>query len=90
MMPMRTTLTLDPDLAERLKALARERGVSFREVLNATLRAGLGAAGEAASRPYVLATRRMSLRPGIDLDRALRLADELEDAETIRKLELRK
>ena len=30
------------------------------------------------------------LRAGIDLDRALRLSAELEDAETIRKLELRK
>ena len=30
------------------------------------------------------------LRPGIDLEHALRLAGELEDAETVRKLELRK
>jgi hypothetical protein len=30
------------------------------------------------------------LRPGIDLEHALRFAGELEDAETIRKLELRK
>jgi hypothetical protein len=32
----------------------------------------------------------MGVRPGVDLDKALRLADELEDAEIIRKLELRK
>jgi ribbon-helix-helix CopG family protein len=28
---MRTTVTLDPDVDAKLRALARERGVSFRE-----------------------------------------------------------
>jgi hypothetical protein len=36
----RTTVTLDPDLAAELRALARERGVSFKEALNSTLRRG--------------------------------------------------
>ena len=86
---MRTTVTLEPDLAAKLRALARERGVSFKDALNGALRLGLSAAGDSA-RPYRLPTRPMRLRPGIDLDKALRLASELEDAETIRKLELRK
>lgn len=85
---MRTTVTLDPDLAAKLRALARERGVSFKDVLNSALRAGLSA--EARGRPYRLATRPLGLRRGVDLDHALRLAAELEDAETVRKLELRK
>jgi hypothetical protein len=34
--------------------------------------------------------RRMGVRPGVDLDRSLRLAGELEDAELVRKLALRK
>jgi hypothetical protein len=86
---MRTTVTLDPDLAAKLRALARERGVSFKEALNSTLRRGL--AGDGGSRRrYRLASRRLGLRPGVDLEHALRLAGELEDAETIRKLELRK
>jgi Ribbon-helix-helix protein, copG family len=86
---MRTTVTLDPDLAAKLKTLARERGDSFTGVLNAVLRLGLsGETGPA--RPYKLKTRRLGLRPGVDLDKGLRLAAELEDAETLRKLELRK
>ena len=85
---MRTTVTLDADVAARLKALARERGMSFKEALNGALRRGLS--GPVAARPYRLATRRMTLRAGIELDKPLRLAAELEDAETIRKLELRK
>jgi hypothetical protein len=87
---MRTTVTLDPDLAAKLRALARERGVSFKEALNSALRLGLTAGGGSSKRSYRLPSRRLGLRPGIDLDQALRLAAELEDAETIRKLELRK
>jgi hypothetical protein len=88
---VRTTVTLDPDLAAKLRALARERDISFKEALNSALRRGLAAAGTAdATRPYRLASRPLGLRGGIDLEHALRLAGELEDAETIRKLELRK
>ena len=86
---MRTTVTLDSDLAAKLRALARERGISFKEALNSTLRRGLASGGGSPQR-YRLASRRLGLRPGVDLEHALRLADELEDAETIRKLELRK
>jgi hypothetical protein len=38
-------------------------------------------------RPYrVPSPRRLGARPGVNLDKALQLAGELEDAETIRKL----
>jgi len=87
---MRTTVTLDPDLAAKLRALARERGVSFKEVLNSALRQGLTPVAAGSERPYRLASRRLGLRPGVDLEHALRLAADVEDAETIRKLELRK
>lgn len=87
---MRTTVTLDPDLAATLRELARERGDSFTETLNSTLRRGLAAGRARAGKPYRLPSRRLELRAGIDLEHALRVAAELEDAETIRKLELRK
>jgi hypothetical protein len=87
---MRTTVTLDPDLAAKLHAVARERGVSFKEALNTALRHGLTAGAAESKRPYRLASRRLGLRPGVDLEHAMRLAGELEDAEIIRKLELRK
>ena len=32
----------------------------------------------------------LGVRPGVDLDKALSLSGELEDAEVVRKLELRK
>jgi hypothetical protein len=86
---MRTTIDLDPDLDARLRALARERGVPLRIVINDALRAGTQpGAGDAP--PYTLPSRRLGVRPGIDLDKALRLAGELEDDEIVRKLDLRK
>ena len=86
---MRTTVTIDPDLAAKLRRISRERRISFKEALNTMLRAGLGAQA-GSTRPYRLRARRLGLRPGIDLDKALRLAAALEDEETVRKLELRK
>jgi hypothetical protein len=86
---MRTTLTIDPDVALALKRLAQQRSLTFKEVVNTTLRAGLGAETPAV-REYRTPSRSMGLRPGIDLDGALRTADQLEDDAIARKLELRK
>src|SRR4051812_29756123 len=38
---LRTTIDLDPDIDARLRALARERRVSLRTVINDILRAGI-------------------------------------------------
>ena len=86
---MRTTVTLEPDLVAQLKERAAQQGVPFKDVLNRTLRAGL-AQGSGQPSEFCQRTAPLELRPGLDLDRAGRLADELEDAERLRKLELRK
>jgi hypothetical protein len=86
---MRTTVTLDQDVAAKLRQVASERGVSFKAALNEALRAGLGGGGRSARR-YRMPVHSMGVRQGLDLGRSLRLADELEDAEIVRKLELRK
>jgi hypothetical protein len=87
---MRTTVTLEPDLAAKLREHAREQGIPFKDALNGALRRGLAGEGSPGPRPYRVRPKRLGLRPGIDLEHALRLAGELEDAEIIRKLELRK
>jgi hypothetical protein len=86
---MRTTITLDEDTAAGLRRVMRERDITFKEAVNATLRAGLGTAREAA-RPYAQPVFSLGVRPGIDLDHALRLAAALDDEETVRKLRQRK
>lgn len=87
MLTMRTTLTIDDDLAIRLRETARERGLPFKRVVNDALRAGLRdpAPRQRAYRVPELAAR---ARPAVELDRALQLADALEDRELVRKLTL--
>lgn len=63
--------------------------MSFKVALNDAVRAGVGC-GSRDEEPYRVHARPMGLKPGINLDKALQLAGELEDAETLRKLELRK
>ena len=47
---MRTTLTLDSDVAARLAEEQEKRGVSFKDTVNAVIRAGLDATGREARR----------------------------------------
>lgn len=86
---MRTTVTLDPDLTNRLKEVARQRRISFKSAINAALRAGLDAA-TVGGRPYREKSRALGVQPGVDLTKALQLTAALEDEETIHELELRK
>lgn len=92
MLHVRTTLTLDNDVAAELKKLAFEQGRPFKQVVNETLRAGLGA-GQAPPRAKRFRIEPVAMgapRPGIDLDKALRLADALEEAAIAKELEARK
>jgi hypothetical protein len=86
---VRTTVTLDEDVAAKLQQVSRERGVSFKGALNDAVRAGLAAAAP-PSRSFRVHAQPLGIRPGVDIDKALGLADEIEDAEILRKLELRK
>lgn len=87
---MRTTVTLDPDVAARLKEETRTRGISFKEALNSSIRRGLETSERTGGKPYRVRTAKMGARPGVNLDKALRLAGELEDEEILRKMALRK
>ena len=86
---MRTTVTLDADVAARLKAVARDRGISFKQALNSAVRAGLRGERRAV-RSFTQYPQPMGLRPGFNLDKALQLAAGLEDEEIGRRLEPRK
>lgn len=92
MCDMRTTLTLDDDLAARLKKLAFEQDKPFKQVVNETLRTGLGAAqAPPRARRYRIRPAAMGeARRDVDLDKALRLADTLEDAVIAGEIEARK
>jgi hypothetical protein len=86
---MRTTVTLDPDVEQALKARMREKGLSFKEALNAAVRSGLSP-GRGRSRKFVQKTYSMGKEQYFRWDKALAMADALEDEEIIRKMSLQK
>ena len=83
---MRTTVTLDPDVEMLLRQVMRERGQSFKEILNDSLRQVLTGSLHQTVSHYELKPRPMGLRPSIDLTKANQMAADLEDEEIIRKI----
>ena len=89
---MRTTLTIDDNIARQLKEIVHRSGKPFKTVVNEALRTGIDNNRIAdVARPYRLKPVAMGDVAGpYDLDKALQLADHLEDEELARKLLLRK
>jgi hypothetical protein len=77
---VRTTLTLDDDVAAKLKAEARRSGRPFRDIVNETLRRGLASrpAGPERRAFKVMARDLGDLRPGLSLDNVAGLIEQVE------------
>ncbi|MEN9812587.1 MAG: hypothetical protein RL479_1273 [Verrucomicrobiota bacterium] len=90
---MRTTVTLDPDVAQLLQLATQGSGQSFKEALNDGLRRGLAHLSPAsAAEPFVVDALPLGLRAGLDPARLHEVADELEAeafAATTRQLRAR-
>jgi hypothetical protein len=81
---MRTTVTLDPDVARLLEEAQHRSKRPFKQVLNDAVRAGLKRPAARAHPPFK--QRVFSLgRPKVDLTKAGALAADLEDQEIIAK-----
>lgn len=81
---MRTTVTLDEDVAAKLKAEARRSGKPFKTVLNECLRIALSAR-RVRARPasFRIQPRDLgALRPGLSLDNVAELLDLVEGPES--------
>lgn len=78
---MRTTVTLDPGSEQLVRRRMQEQGVSFKQAVNDLIKEG------AAQRTERFRTQPVSMgRPVINLDRALQIAGEVEDEESVRKM----
>jgi hypothetical protein len=82
---MRTTLTIDDDLAGILQRRAREQGKPFKEVVNSALRKGLSENLGGTTHTVVVRPHDFGEAPGVDLDRLNQLVDELEVEDYQRK-----
>jgi len=77
---MRTTLTLEADVARTLKSTAQSQKISLKKAVNDALRAGLGLQNKTRKRtPFRVKTHSGGFMPGLDPRKLNKLADFLED-----------
>lgn len=74
---MRTTLTIDDDIAVRIEERRRRDGQSLKQVVNALLHEGLRSRPQPVTR-YRVTPHKPGMRPGYDPTRLNQLVDELE------------
>lgn len=79
---MRTTISLDTDVAEKLQSeMRRRRSNNFKETVNDVLRRGLLMHRElAAAKPFKVRARSMGVKPGLNYDNIGELLEQLEGA----------
>lgn len=89
---MRTTLTIDDDVADQIEERRRREGLSLKQVINALLREGLRSGRQARrAKKYRTKPHKLGMRAGFDPARLNQLVDELEtDRQLEREAELRK
>ncbi len=75
---MRTTLSLDDDVARLLNKETRRSGASFKQVVNHFLRLGLMAGKRPARKSFVVTPCRLELPAGLSYDNVEQLLEALE------------
>ena len=75
---MRTTLTLDDDIADSLREQARLLDMPFKQVVNETLRRGLSPGVREERAPYRVVPIHSGFAPGVDPLKLNQLNDELD------------
>lgn len=76
---MRTTLTLDEDVAAKLKSEVRKSGKPLKTVVNEALREGLTARKAAKKQPpFKVRARSLGHYPGLDYDNIGVLLEQIE------------
>lgn len=86
---MRTTLSLEPDVVQRLREELASGKKSFKEVVNERLRMGFGLKKNKQRPPFRVKAHSSAYQPGIDPTKFNQLVDELEVDEFIRKSQSR-
>ena len=75
---MRTTLSLDDDVARLLNKEMRRSGASFKAIVNHFLRLGLLASNPQKGKPFVVTPRNLGLPLGLSYDNVAQLLEALE------------
>ena len=75
---MRTTLTLEDDVASLLNKEVRRSGITFKQAVNHFLRMGLMASKQQTKKGFVVTPRPLGLPPGLSYDNVEELIEALE------------
>ena len=76
-MSVRTTLTLDDDVFQRLQQQSRSQGEPFKKTVNDIIRIGL-IQSTTPSKPLVIKSKKMGLLPGLNYDNIGELLEQIE------------
>jgi hypothetical protein len=85
---MRTTITLEADVAARLREFSRRTGRSFKQAVNDAVREGLSSPAVVRAEPFVQPSYSLG-KVRVDLTKSLALATDLEDQDVVAKLRRR-
>ena len=83
---MRTTLTLEPDVALKLKRKMAEQKLTLKDAVNQALRVGLAAKDAPERVPFKVIPFDLEFLPGIDQDKLGQLDDRMESERIARQL----
>ncbi len=78
---MRTTLTIEPEVAERLREERALGRCSLKAIVNDALKRGLGLEAPVRQQPYRIHPHSSRFLAGVDVGKLNQLADELEVGE---------
>jgi hypothetical protein len=86
---VRTTVTLDPDVERLIRNVIRERGISVKEALNEAARTGLRRETQKRSPRFEQQSFPLGQAQDLRWDKALAIAEAMEDEDLSRRLSLR-
>ena len=75
---MRTTLSIDDDVAKQLRREIRRSGASFKAAVNHFLRLGLMVSAKPDRKPFLVHPRPLGLPPGLSYDNVEDLIEAIE------------
>ena len=82
---MRTTLTLEPDVAQKLKRRMADQKLTLKDAVNRALRAGLAVEERKPPVKFKVKAHSFGALPGVDLNKMNQLLDDLEVEDFVAK-----
>jgi hypothetical protein len=83
---MRTTLTLEPDVAQQIRRRLAQTKLPLKRVVNDALRVGLSSTEKERHVRFKVKPHSFQFKPGIDTNKLNQLLDDLEAEEFLKKM----